>query len=181
MASVIDVSMPSERFQIELDNPELDEMKRIIDEVDKEVDGEVAADEEKESLASEAEEDPGNGLEEGEAGGMAKSTAAVMDYLRKKGMLSKDRTIAYAGRANDTKYHKELERVGGSMDDELTLDYRDKTGRLMTQKQAFRYMCWTFHNKKPSKVKLAKMMAKYNAIQKVRNTLYSRSGLIPRS
>lgn len=91
----------------------------------------------------------------------SKSTMFALQGFREKGMLDRDKMIDYSGRSNDVKFHKEMDRLGvDNQEDKVKLEYRDKAGRLMTQKQAFRYMCWTFHGKKPSKKKMAKMHKK---------------------
>ena len=38
--------------------------------------------------------------------------------------------------------------------EKLDLEYRDDSGRIMTPKEAFRYLCWIFHGKKPGKNKV---------------------------
>ena len=38
--------------------------------------------------------------------------------------------------------------------EKLDLEYRDDNGRIMTPKEAFRYLCWIFHGKKPGKNKV---------------------------
>jgi U4/U6.U5 tri-snRNP-associated protein 1 len=67
--------------------------------------------------------------------------------------------------------HEELAKFGPAPSDKINLEYRDHTGKLMTQKEAFRYMCWTFHGKKPSKRKQDKKKKKDQMVmnQRVKN------------
>lgn len=97
----------------------------------------------------------------------SRSTFFALENLKKKGMLDNNKVQDYSGRSKDTKFHKEMERLGvDNAEDRVKLEYRDKTGKLMTQKEAFRYMCHIFHGKKPSKRKLAKAAKKASDNQK---------------
>ena len=72
-----------------------------------------------------------------------------MDRLRKRGDLERAEDII--GRGTD--------RKDNEFDDQknkVNLEYRDQQGRLMTPKEAFRYMCRIFHGKKPSRNNLEK-------------------------
>ena len=55
---------------------------------------------------------------------------------------------------------KKTEKTGQTTEDRVKLEYRDEKGRLMTPKQAFRYQCYIFHGKKPSKNKQEKLKKK---------------------
>jgi len=85
--------------------------------------------------------------------------AGVLKRLRERGEL-KMNDDDYSGRTNDKLPHEELAKFGSAPSDKIKLEYRDQNGKLMTQKEAFRYMCWTFHGKKPGKRKLEKKMKK---------------------
>lgn len=149
IASVIDVALPSERLR-EAAEKEPDMPRRESDQTEE---------------AEEESEDENTGLElEGERD-LNKSTFAALTMLRSKGMLTESNNLIKAGRTNDDKYKGRLEKKED--DDGLRLERRDKEGNLMTEKQAFRYMCWTFHNIKPSKIKQAKMSKKLKAQEKV--------------
>lgn len=60
------------------------------------------------------------------------STTSILKKMREDGLLKED----------EIKTEKEIK-----------LEYRDEKGRLLNVKEAFKYMCWTFHNKKPGKNK----------------------------
>ena len=85
--------------------------------------------------------------------------AGVLKRLRERGELRMN-DDDYSGRTNDKLPHEELAKFGSAPSDKIKLDYRDNNGKLMTQKEAFRYMCWTFHGKKPGKRKMEKKMRK---------------------
>lgn len=180
-ASVIDVLLPSERFRYK----EEEDIKTIPNFANP---GKIAKEEMSEETASQSEsknmnsqdekeeeekkEDDSNPLDENDEDilDLKSSAVAALNLFRKRGMLSKDKTVNYIGRSNDVKFHKEMERVGGDTD-RIKLEYRDKrTGRLMTQKEAFNDMCRTFHNIRPSKKKQAKMLKKQRAIHHSRYT-----------
>ena len=130
-----------------------------------------AAQNETENDSSESSQDDDDALAlEGEKD-IGKSTFAALQMMRQRGMLREDTNNVFAGRNNDQKLHQKSEKAGAPQEDDgLKLEYRDKTGRLMTKKQAFRYMCWTFHDKKPSKIKQAKMAQKLKAQEQVNLT-----------
>lgn len=79
--------------------------------------------------------------------------------LRERGDLEMKDTD-YSGRTNDKLPHEELAKLESGPSDRIKLEYRDRNGKLMTQKEAFRYMCWTFHGKKPGKRKQEKKIKK---------------------
>jgi len=68
--------------------------------------------------------------------------------------LAESNKAEYAGRSNDERPWEE--RVKDTAK-EINLEYRNKDGKLMTRKEAFRYICWNFHGKGPSKGKIDKM------------------------
>lgn len=55
-------------------------------------------------------------------------------------------------------------------EDRVRLEYRDRNGRLMTPKEAFRYQCRIFHGINPSKNKQEKEKKKFEAAQKLLTT-----------
>ena len=90
--------------------------------------------------------------------------AGVLKRLRERGELRMN-DDDYSGRTNDKLPHEELAKFGSAPSDKIKLDYRDNNGKLMTQKEAFRYMCWTFHGKKPGKRKMEKKMRKEHLLE----------------
>jgi len=78
----------------------------------------------------------------------------TLSLLEKRGLLGQTK---YEGRYKDKNPEKEMKAFPkSSCDNKVNLEYRDAKGKLMTQKQAFRYSSWIFHNKMPSKRKLEK-------------------------
>ena len=107
-------------------------------------------------------------MQEGNLWDMKSSTAAVLKMFRNRGMLNAGTNVNYAARSKDVPFHREMERVGGD-NDRIKLEYRDKkTGRPMSQKEAFKDMCRTFHNIFPSKIKQAKEEKRRNAMMNAR-------------
>lgn len=72
-----------------------------------------------------------------------------MDRLRERGDLAQEESVI--GRGTDSKANEFDDKK-----QEVKLEYRDEQGRLMTPKEAFRYMCRIFHGKKPSRNNLEK-------------------------
>lgn len=89
---------------------------------------------------------------------LSRGIASCMQMLRDRGELDRKE---YYGRAKD----KAVE-VGK---DGVIIEYRDDKGRLMTQKQAFRYMNYQFHGQKKSKNKLEKELKREQAEKKKHN------------
>ena len=89
---------------------------------------------------------------------LSRGIASCMQMLRDRGELDRKE---YYGRAKD----KAVE-VGK---DGVIIEYRDDKGRLMTQKQAFRYMNYQFHGQKKSKNKLEKELKREQAEKKKQN------------
>lgn len=168
--SVIDIMLPSERYKIK-EEEEINVEKYIKKEDPKETKEKDDHNETSKETQDEVEIQPVIEDEDDEdVKDLQNSTVAALNLFRKRGMLSKDKTINYVGRSNDVKFHREMERVGGDKD-RIRLEYRDKrTGRLMTQKEAFNDMCRTFHNIRPSKKKQAKMIKRQQAGDKGRYT-----------
>lgn len=52
------------------------------------------------------------------------------------------------------------DRAVDTGDQGINLDHKDRYGRKLTQKEAFRQMCWKFHGKMPSQRKMEKMRQK---------------------
>lgn len=179
IASVIDIALPSDRY-LERSRQEETmqiELPKVLESTNKDplsAGSNNPAEEKDNKLASleiEDNEEPGD---------IGKSTFAALEHIRKKGLLKSKRNNIFVGRRNDEKLHLKRERVGEEDDDDgLKLEYRDKSGRLMNRKQAFRFICWGFHNKRPSKLKMAKMEKKIKAEEQVGKLVYL--GIIWRS
>lgn len=115
---------------------------------------------------------------------VASTMSDVMKMFRERGMLDRKKTTTYVGRAKDTKFLDEMDRVGAANNDRIKLEYRDKvSGRLFTQKEAFNDMCRQFHNIKKSKKKQMKMMKKQKAMDHARfsDPLQSKSYMLMRA
>lgn len=168
-ASVIDVAMPSERLKQKVleENEEQEAKDSEVKSQLKEAQGTNKEGEEDEEVSSiESEEDEGtNPLELDQVKDLNRSTFAALEMFRNRGLLKANSNNVIAGRNNDERLHHQSEKLRNEVeeDDGLKLEHRDKDGRLMSKKQAFRYICWAFHNKKPSKIKQAKMAQKLKA------------------
>ena len=75
----------------------------------------------------------------------------VLQKMRERGQLQNH--TEFVGRSKDKNPQEETMKHGLDFvnQDRIKLEYRDHKGRLMTQKEAFRYQCWRFHGKGPSK------------------------------
>jgi len=65
-----------------------------------------------------------------------------LSELEDRGILLND-NIDYSGRNLDIKPHEDGTLTRDN--DRIQLEYRDDSGKVMTKKQAFRYICWKFH------------------------------------
>lgn len=91
---------------------------------------------------------------------VGRGIAVALQVFRERGMLGKSR---YIGRNKDQSGEALLKTFGdknNQEDDRVKLEYMDKKGRKLTQKEAFRQMCWKFHGKMPSHRKQEKQRAK---------------------
>ncbi|CEL98289.1 unnamed protein product [Vitrella brassicaformis CCMP3155] len=80
--------------------------------------------------------------------------ASALSFLKSRGELSDD---AYRLK----RHHPTLKPMHMATDkDDIKIEYRDDYGRVMNEKEAFQYISWTFHGKKPGKRKLERMMMK---------------------
>jgi U4/U6.U5 tri-snRNP-associated protein 1 len=96
----------------------------------------------------------------------SKGIMGTLNLLRKRGLLGQ---TEYSGRYKDRNPDKEMEKFPKSASDRIKLEYRDHKGKLMTSKEAFRYGCWIFHNKKPGKKKMEKKLLREQVEEKLRN------------
>lgn len=166
IASVLDISMPSERFrdrELNLDSHSL-QLPKVLDSSNQD----KPATEMVERNKVDNRLDDHIGLLEDDGSDLSRSTFAALEHMKKKGYFTKGLNNVYAGRKNDQKLHTRDEKVEAETEsDGLVLEYRDKKGRLMNRKEAFRHICWGFHNKMPSKLKRAKMEKKIKSEQAV--------------
>jgi len=90
--------------------------------------------------------------------------AGAMDLFRATGDLrpTKPKEVQL-GRARD---RREFDDDGDDQESEVTLEYRDADGRLLTRREAFRQLCHRFHGKAPGKKKLEKFQAKLKEDQR---------------
>ena len=79
--------------------------------------------------------------------------AATLALLRTTGDLKLQQQEEKIGRARDMR-NDDDEDVGG-----VKLEYRDKNGRLLTRKEAFRQMSYKFHGHGPGTKKVEKRLA----------------------
>eukprot|EP00828_Plagiopyla_frontata_P038835 TRINITY_DN5097_c0_g2_i2.p1 TRINITY_DN5097_c0_g2~~TRINITY_DN5097_c0_g2_i2.p1 ORF type:complete len:306 (+),score=65.98 TRINITY_DN5097_c0_g2_i2:121-1038(+) len=152
--SLIKEPQPKQQTEEEEENTDQKESTQLDEENDEEF-----LEKCKEELQCLKEDNIGTGL------------AKALEFLRSRGDLA-DEGKEYAGRARDKtqfqeegKYGPKREGMGG---EKLDLEYRDDNGRIMTPKEAFRYLCWIFHGKKPGKNKIDKKMKKQQLEQKAK-------------
>jgi U4/U6.U5 tri-snRNP-associated protein 1 len=74
----------------------------------------------------------------------ATGMAATLALLSQKGDLKKD-VVQFKGRSKDERLHNSHGSTG-----EVRIEHRDEFGNLLTPKEAFRQMCYTFHGITPS-------------------------------
>eukprot|EP01019_Chilodonella_uncinata_P003708 GABU01004590.1.p1 GENE.GABU01004590.1~~GABU01004590.1.p1 ORF type:complete len:190 (-),score=58.28 GABU01004590.1:96-665(-) len=97
---------------------------------------------------------------------LSKSTFAALQFFKDRGMLQEEKRRVYAGRGNDEKYLRKDERMENEDNtDGVKFDRLNKEGVALTKKQAFREMCWSFHNKQPKKLKKQKMNERIRQLQ----------------
>ncbi len=87
--------------------------------------------------------------------------AGVLRTARSRGVLGK---APEAGRSNDRKgsgIHNLADDDEGDSSFNFKLQYLDEYGREMTQKEAYRHLCWQFHGKPPSRKRREKRMRQY--------------------
>jgi U4/U6.U5 tri-snRNP-associated protein 1 len=92
---------------------------------------------------------------------IASGTAAALQFAQQKGLISE---LEYAGRRKDQRVnnlkHGALHNDTVD-DDDITIEYRDKYGRIMTPKQVYREMSHKYHGEGPGKNKLEKERRRY--------------------
>lgn len=155
MTSVVNVPLPSEKL---ISYNKASGLQSVLKPVQKEK-GESQADTYDEIYMETHQDELKKELDFMEDESYGVGLAGVLKRLRERGELRMN-DEDYSGRTNDKLPHEELAKFGAAPSDKIKLEYRDQNGKLMTQKEAFRYMCWTFHGKKPGKRKMEKKMRK---------------------
>lgn len=108
---------------------------------------------------------------------LGKGIGKALEIFRKKGLLAKQK---YYGRYKDANFENRAEKKESKADVgkeikpksnnfNINLEYRDEKGRLMKQKEAYRYLCYIFHNKLPGMKKLEKKQKREELEQKMNN------------
>jgi len=87
--------------------------------------------------------------------------ANALKMFRERKMVGQKQET-FSGRSNDVVPTGDVNEA----DDRVKLEYRDAKGRKMTPKEAFRYICWNFHGKRPSKNKQEKRLKKEKGLRK---------------
>ena len=166
MTSVVNVALPSEKLISYTKNAGFQSVSKPVptpkpasNPTDSKAEPETAEPEYDEDFLVKNEEDLKKEIEflNDESYGVGMS--GVLKRLRERGELNLNEAD-YSGRTNDKLPHEELAKFGSAPSDKIKLEYRDQNGKQMTQKEAFRYMCWTFHGKKPGKRKIEKKIKK---------------------
>jgi U4/U6.U5 tri-snRNP-associated protein 1 len=89
---------------------------------------------------------------------LGKGIGRALELFRKRGLIGKEKFIGRnKDRAVPSNSGVSTPKTSITQKD-FDLGYRDEKGRLMTQKEAFRYQCHIFHQNKPSKRKIEKKM-----------------------
>ncbi|EAR99239.1 SART-1 family protein (macronuclear) [Tetrahymena thermophila SB210] len=101
--------------------------------------------------------------------------SGFLQELKERGVLMED-SNDYSGRSLDKKPHED--GTFNKEQDRIQLEYRDDTGKIMTKKQAFRYLCWQFHGKGPSRNKMEKLKVKELEQEKLRMKQLSEDSII---
>jgi U4/U6.U5 tri-snRNP-associated protein 1 len=85
---------------------------------------------------------------------LGKGIAMALKVFKQRGMIGKDNSI------NDAVQKRQKD---------INLEYRDEKGRLMSQKEAYRYMCHIFHQNKPSLRQREKQLKKEQIEERNKN------------
>lgn len=109
---------------------------------------------------------------------LGKGLAVALEVFKKRGLIGKEYLY---GRYKDTgidrveRIEKEKSIKGESSTDKsnnkfnIELEYRDEKGRQLTKKEAYRNLCYSFHNKLPSYRKIEKKIKRDEREQKLMN------------
>lgn len=82
---------------------------------------------------------------------MGRGLAECLQLLRQRAALKPSKKKF--GRSTDIRKEGNSEST-----DDITLEYRDDKGRLLSTRQAFRQQCYSFHNEQPGKNKVDKLL-----------------------
>lgn len=169
---MVHVLLPSERLKLQLQEMEdADNMESALPaEESANLEGDEGASKAKEVAKKESLKEPEELAPEEKGPDFSKSTFAALQFFKERGMLNEEKRRVYAGRGNDEKYLKRDERMENQDNsDGIRLDRVNKEGVALTKKQAFREMCWSFHNKQPKKLKRQKMSDRIKQLRAVRS------------
>ena len=95
--------------------------------------------------------------------------AATLALL--KGTKDLERKEELSGRTKDSRVRDLNAPVAG--EDEIKLEYRDSLGRLLTQKEAYRQLCYNFHGYGAGKAKTEKRLRVIGFVYCSLHTLFS--------
>lgn len=99
---------------------------------------------------------------------IGKGIARALQVFRMRNMLQQ--TSNFVGRNKDNKAARDFEEEAND-ESNIRIVRTDKYGNIITRKEAFRNLCYAFHNIKPSQRKLEKMQQKMIKAQKESNLI----------
>ena len=164
MTSVVNIALPSQKLLSRVNGlSSVIQSKQSMEEIEKEeekVRNEIMTKEiTKEDIkVAEALEEPIVG----------KGVARVLQVFRMRKMLGQKSD--FVGRMKDNKIQRDFEEEGKD-EDGIHIMRTDKYGNLMSRKQAFRELWYSFHNKKPSQRKQERMQSRLLKAQKASNLI----------
>lgn len=106
---------------------------------------------------------------------LGKGIAVALEVFRKRGLIVKDKLY---GRYKDNNFENRIEKKTTNEIEKnkqnknnfnIDLEYRDEKGRAMKPKEAYRYMCYIFHNKLPGFSKIEKRKRREEMEEKLNN------------
>ena len=141
------------------------EVEPVVSTVKEEEEEEEAEeDEDIHELAKQVEDDADEVMEgtTGSAAPLGRGVGGILGLLKQTGAIQQTKTEVLRGRAKDEKNYEDYqpldlkkvvridERTATDKDKEfanreIKLEYRDKHGRLLTRKEAYRDLCYQFH------------------------------------
>eukprot|EP00347_Sterkiella_histriomuscorum_P013842 403363156 len=159
--SVVNVTLPSQRIQeLARLNQQRNPYEKAAEEEEKTKSLEGQSLTEKEEIKDEIIQQ----LEERLCG---KGLGNALQIFRDRGMLGKNFFFGRNKDQNTEQILKSFGKDGSQEDDRVRLVHVDKRGRALTQKEAFRQMCWKFHGKMPSHKKQEKRKNKEDLESKI--------------
>lgn len=164
MTSVVNIALPSQRLQSRVNGTSsVIQSKQTLEEIEKE--------EEKVRSEINAKEITNEDIKVGEAleePVVGKGVARVMQIFRMRKMLGQKSN--FVGRMKDNKTQRDFEEEAKD-EDNIHIMRTDKHGNIQSRKQAFRDLCYAFHNKKPSQRKQERMQSRLLKAQKASNLI----------